>query len=248
MIHGIRLRVDGESGAMNAKQFVTVDIWMSTSYATAVGTSKSFAANHGNDLMQVMRFERFALPAQVDLDPTLLPRGFDIDFDFDKINGHPSAYGLTPVREGRQAPTSLVVEIRVLEQPSGVYWMDSPFACDSPSQVSRDPADTCLTGAGLPLEITSSSDIRAGGQVTYTVSGMPPQVSYSVMVSAVDGGRIAGLPLPLHLGGSQPLLGLPADGCYVYVNPLVANSAVSGASGVGVMSFAVPIDLGLVGV
>ncbi len=247
-IHGIRLRVDGEKGSMSAKQFVTVDILMSTSYVTATGASDFFAKNHGNDLMKVMRFERFALPALADLDPTLLPRGFDIEFDFDKINGHPGFYGLTPVREGREAPSSLVVEIRVLEQPSGVYWMDSPFACSSPSQTSRDPADTCLTGAGLPLSIASSDDIRAGGSVTFTVSDMPPQVAFSVMLSHIDGGQIAGLPLPIDLGGPQPLLGLPADGCFVYVNPVVTKAGVSGDSGVGGLSFLVPADLSLVGV
>lgn len=247
-IHGIRLRVDGDNGAMNAKQFVTVDIWMSTSYVTAPGTSEFFAQNHGNDLMKVLSFERFALPALVDLDPTLLPRGFDIEFDFDQSNGHPGFYGLTPLREGREVPSSLVVEIRVLEQPAGIYWMDTPFACSSPSQTFRDPADACFTGAGPLLSITSSDDIRAGGRVTYTVTDMPPDVAFTVMVSPTDVGLVAGLPLPVHLGGVDPLLGLPADGCFVYVNPLISKTGVSADSGVGSVSFSVPTDLGLVGI
>lgn len=245
-INGIRLRMDGERGAMNAKQFLTIDVWISTSHVSASEADEAFDKNHGNDRVKVLNFEKVALPALNQLDPTLLPRPFELELDFDKINGHATNYGLTPVRVGRELPGSLVVDIHVLEQPGGSYWMDTPFMCTSPSQTFKDPQENCLTGAGEALLLSSSDDIRAGGVVTYEVRNLPVAAPFAVLISPVEGGQIAGLPLPLHLGGAVPVLGLPADGCYVHLNPLALRSGAADAAGLGSLSFMVPADLNLV--
>ncbi|MHC5064621.1 MAG: hypothetical protein ACYTG5_11685 [Planctomycetota bacterium] len=245
-INGLRLRMDGERGAMTGKQFLTIDVWISTSHVTASGANENFDQNHGNDRVKVLNFEKVALPTLSQLDPALLPRPFELELDFDRINGHATNYGLTPVRVGRELPKSLVVDIHVLEQPGGSYWMDSPFMCTSPSQTFSDPAEDCLTGAGQALQLSSSDDIRAGGVVIYEVRDLPADAPFAVIISPQAGGQIAGLPLPLHLGGPTPILGLPADGCYVHVNPLAVRSTAADAAGFGSLSFMVPADLNLV--
>ncbi len=245
-INGLRLRMDGERGAMNSKQFLTIDVWISTSYVEASGASENFDQNHGNDRVKVLNFEKVVLPALDLLDPALLPRPFELELDFNRINGHATNYGLTPVRVGREVPKSLVVDIHVLEQPGGAYWMDTPFMCTSPSQSFSDPLENCLTGSGQALQLTASDDIRAGGAVTYEIRNLPADAPFAVIISSIPGGQIAGLPLPLHLGGPAPILGLPADGCFVYLNPLSVRSAAGDPAGFGTLSFTVPADLNLV--
>lgn len=270
LIRGVRLRADGQINpgsavAMEQKGFITMDVWMSTSSVRAEDASEDFDDNHGNDVARVVNFSRIVLPQQEGLaDPSQRPRGFDIDIPFEvQVTGEQTNwhYKKTPWRRRGEKFESLVLDFRILSQPGGVYYMDSPFFCVSQAEDFGLPG--CPTGSGATVELTSDSadpqvagaNVQAGSSVTYRLSNLPPNAPFVVFAGLSDQGQFAGRPLPVHLGGdptssdplAQPPFFFPAQNCHITVSPALTAGGAADADGNATTSLTLPSDLRLVG-
>ena len=195
LITEIRIRPDWNGGAaFPAKQFLRVDVDISTTSRGSDNASTVFDENHGVDRTRVLTFHQLALPAQPDMAGAPGPRPATISIPFIR----PFWYGMSPLRPNGEVDENLCIDLMIVSQPSGFYRVDSPFTCDSQVTPFGQVADPCrpshLTDAFL--EIDSSSDIRAGGSVTWTVSNVAPSGPFWVAVAPTATGDWLGMPLP----------------------------------------------------
>lgn len=230
----IRMRPDAQPGGMSGKPFLTVQVLLSTTTTEPDSASVMFDDNHGVDEALVVANGIFSLPT-VPPPSGNGPQGFLVDFPFEV----PWTYATTPIF-GEQAPDNLCVELRVLQQPNGMFRLDTPLSCTSTigGFGSHDPS-TCLLSTGLELGITSTNSVLAGGNVNYTLAGMQP------MAPAVVGVSVLPREIPIDLG--DPVLPRPAPGCFLNLDFLLTDLTQANAGGVATAGFAIPSDLRLVG-
>ncbi len=243
LITEVRFRADWDNGDPTpVKQFLRMDVDLSTTAQLAEAASPAFDANHGSDRTQVANFLQVSLPQQ----PAMTgdgPRPATVAIPFPV----PWWYGTTPVFGGPQ-PTGLVVDLQVTSQPSGIYRLDSPFTCESnitefgsidiECQNSQlyDPVDPVY------VTITSTNDIRAGGSVTWNIDNMIPDTVFAVILSVAQGGEWLGVPLP------APLHPTDAPGCFVNVRmDMAVLPGFADSNGSGAYSLGIPSDRDLVG-
>ncbi|MCA8942833.1 MAG: hypothetical protein KDB80_09770 [Planctomycetes bacterium] len=235
----LRIRPDWDNGAaIAAKQFLRVDVDISTTARRAENVSGTFDENHGLDRTRVAAFHQLVLPALPAGGPA--PHAAVISIPFDT----PFWYGMLPFRPGEQVAENLCIDLQIVSQPSGPYRIDSPFTCDS--QVTHfglvdNPCHPSHTGPDVFLEIDSSDDVRAGSNITWSVHNCAPLGPFWIIVAATANGNWLGTPLPAPLFDSAP-------GCYVNV-PLGALilSGTADASGDGEKLITLPSNRQLVG-
>ena len=228
---GIRLRPDHDpSSAVVAKAFVDISVRLSTTAAGVETASDEFDRNHGTDVAFVIQNRRFALPGS----PMTAsgPHPFVADFPFDR----PWTFGLSPVFSGER-PANLCIDIQTLRQSVGDWRLDIPVDCTSASTLFGSAGPFCLTTAGTGVSITASSNVTAGGDIVYTVSGMPASIPFAVNLSLLRQDP------PISLSGAS----LPSPDCFINVLPFVTRAGLSGASGTGAVRFPVARNLDLVG-
>lgn len=247
LITEIRFRPDWNMGLMQArKAFLRMDIDMSTSDALSDAASTDFDENHGIDRARVANFLQIALPAQPAIMNGSGPRSADIVIPLQT----PFWYGRSPVR-GATYNRSLVIDLQIISQPSGRYYLDSPFTCDSQAASFGSFDPPCVNSLGQELLIESSNDIRAGGNVSWSVENVIPNNLFGVIVWFDTGGDwvrwdptgrpigLQPLPAPLHPA---------AVGCYLNVRiDRFVMSGFADGNGMGTLGFAVPSDRTLVG-
>lgn len=248
LISEIRFRADWNGGnPIPAKQFLRMDVTVSTSTRLAADASPNFAENHGVDRQMVARNVQIVLPAQA-AQPAGGPRAADVSIPFD----NPYMWGLSPIR-GATVPTSLVIELQIRSQPPGTYRLDSPFTCDSQVQVFPAQPAPCLTSAGNEIQIASSDDIRAGGTVMWTVTDMIADAPFAVLLwidttgDWIDFDPVTGAPLPQIVPLPAPLHPF-APGCTLRIRPdQVQLAGTADSNGLGRASLLLPADRSLVG-
>lgn len=240
LITELRIRPDWNNGAlMPAKQFLRVDLDISTTTRGSDNASGTFDENHGLDRTRVATFYQLALPEQPDLAGAPGPRPASIVIPFIR----PFWYGMSPLRPGEDVADNLCIDLQIVSQPSGFYRVDSPFTCDSQVTEFGQVADPCRPShaPGEFLEITSSSDIRAGGSVTWTVSNLAPQGPFWIAVAPTANGDWLGNALPAPLFATAP-------GCFVNVPlGLIMLTGTADPLGEGIKTISLPSNRQLVG-
>ncbi|GAB4136677.1 MAG: hypothetical protein Fur0037_01370 [Planctomycetota bacterium] len=246
LISAIAIRADNSVDNQTSfpqVQYVDLTVLVSTSTTRAEDASLVFDENHGADVTTVIPQAHIVLPAQP---PMAGPRPPNIVLQF----AQPWFYGLTPARGPGRAPDSLVVEIRIRSQPSGVsYRIDNLGGCSS----QRTPfgnldAASCLTSANANLTLDGDASMTGGTSYTYRLAGMAPNSLFGVMVNVTDRGTFLGQPLPVPLFDplqpTQPnaALGLlyAAPGCWVNVQPVAVLIGTGDANGNGSASLRLP--------
>lgn len=260
-IHGISLRADNGTplvvgAAIAAKQYLDVNVVVSTTYATAETASSTFADNYGEDVTMALGYARIALPAQpVTTAPG--PRAANIDLMFPT----PWFYGLTPARSGQAPPTNLLIEIQVTSQPSGAYRLDNIGSCLAPTQTfgNQGPACTVPGAAGQPT-LRSDLSMQGGSSFSWILENGPANAPYLTAFNLTNQGGLSGnplLPLPFPLfdptNPNLPPPGFPAlhwsaPDCWLNIDPLVTLFGLCDATGSGVFTATLPAGRQFVGV
>ncbi|MCA8965785.1 MAG: hypothetical protein H6838_01850 [Planctomycetes bacterium] len=257
LITGISIRADNGSPttpglAIAAKGFVELSVLMSTTYKDSSTISGTFAQNRGVDATWVMQSERIMLPAQA-VTATPGPRPANIDLNFTT----PWFYGLTPGRPNQPPPGNLLVEIFITSQPAGSYRIDNLSGCQAAAADFGNQGPTCLLPgqAQQPPDyptLTTSPSMLAGGSFGWTVSHVPANAPFLLMINGTNQGGLFGqpsmpLPYPLFdpLNPSQPPAGLtalrwPAPDCWLNIDPIGSSIGVCDASGTGTVATQVP--------
>lgn len=248
MIQGIDLRVDNSvpgTTQFALKQFIAVDVWVSTAATTSETVSSTYAANHGLDVTRVLANGRLSLPAQPP--SSVSPRPCNVPIPFSLA---PFFYDLSPIRGPRPRRPGLCVEMAIQVQPAGDYRMDSNLVCTSPWASFGVVGPACLTsrrqtgGGYAPLGIQpfgigqTAPSISAGGRFTYAVTNMPDNAPFVLALGSLEAtGTWLGQPLPAPLFST----------CYANTDWLAMTPGLGDAAGVGQLSFSVPIGRQLVG-
>lgn len=253
VIQAIALRADNtldNSTTFAQVQFVDLSVAISTSSVRAENASATFDDNHGADRVLVIAQAHIVLPAQP---PMAGPRPANIVLQF----AQPWIYGMTPVRNGEPAPSSLVVDLMIRNQPSGVtYRIDNLGGCSS--QITpfgnHDPA-LCQTSASQPLVLSGDASMLGGTNYTWRVSGMAQSALFGIILNASNRGSFFGQPVPVPL--FDPLnptlpnaaLGLPfaAPGCWVNLPILSVLIGAGNQAGTGTVSIGLPAGRRFVG-
>ena len=233
------IRPDGLTSAIAQKQFATLTMRMSTTFARAEAASPNFDKNHGVDAHIVQTAFNLALPARPASTPVPVPRQYWTYIPFAQA----SFFDLTPVRTpyGQQTK-GLALEMLIVSQPSGSYPIDSPAGCKSQVRWFGKQGPRCVTsGNRQPLHLGISESIQAGSPVTFTVDEAPPGVPFAVVLGGGETGTWSGQPLPVDL----TLLG--GWDCYVNVEFLVGLIGVADGQGVGRLKLDLPSSRGIVG-
>ncbi len=226
LISGLRFRADWNGGvATPAKQYLSLELWMSTSTVDTSSVSKTFGENHGNDRTMVFDRVPVSLPAQAQMPSTATaPRPCDVAFPLST----PWYYGLTPSVTADQNPRTLVLEIRTYQTVKGAYFMDNPTGCSIPTSNFGKQDPLCLTSLKSPLTIASSSSIMAGSHIEYRITGLEPAYPALVLVGLSSTGTMFGKPVPVALDTiaalANPNPGNPitAPDCFVNVEPVLS--------------------------
>lgn len=248
MIQGIDLRADNSvpgTTQFALKQFVAVDVWVSTAATTSENPSQTYAANHGLDVTRVLANGRLSLPAQPP--SNVAPRPCNVPIPFSLA---PFFYDLSPIRGPRPRRPGLCIEMAIQVQPTGDYRMDSNLVCTSPWATFGVVGPACLTsrrqtaGGYAPLGLQpfgigqAVPSISAGGRVTYAVTNMPDAAPFVLALGSLEAtGSWQGQPLPAPLFST----------CYVNTDWLTMTPGLGDTAGVGQISFSVPIGRQLVG-
>lgn len=250
-INGIALRADNGSPGnpgpgYPAKGFLNVSIWMSTTHATAATASGVFEDNWGEDVQNVLFNHPVQLPAQ----PAVAagPRPADVTFQFT----NPWWYGLTPARPNKPAPTSLLIEILVLSQPSGAYPLDNLGGCISPKTAFGNQGPLCADTSLPPPSMSGDVSMSAGGVYNWFVHDLPADAPYIVAFNLTSQGMLFGnpaytLPYPMFdpQNPSQPSAALTvlqwsAPDCWINIDPRVTVFGLADSNGLGTMPTPLP--------
>lgn len=254
LITGIRIRPDLNSSGTTvpAKGFLQVSVLVSTTSRTSSTMSPVFAENHGSDATLVIDRQMIQLPAQPSQSSGPMPANMELVFM------QPWAYGLTPVVSGLPVPTSLLVEIHIHSQPSGLYRIDNLSSCSAQLTPFGQRGPGCSVG-GQPLVLTAGSTMLAGSSYSWQVSGPVPNSAYMIGLNFTDQGFLQDnpawpVPYPMwdQANPGQPAPGTadlqqPAPDCWVNIRPLAFFGGVTDASGNGTVSLALPAGTQFVG-
>jgi hypothetical protein len=254
LITGIRIRPDLNSSGTTvpAKGFLEVSVVMSTTSRTASTMSSVFADNYGTDATLVIDRQLIQLPAQPSQAAGPMPANIALTFT------QPWAYGLTPVVSGLPTPTSLLVEIHIHSQPSGLYRIDNLSSCSAQLTPFGLRGPACAVG-GQPLTLTAGATMLAGSSYSWQVGGPVPDSGFMVALSFSDNGGLFGnpawpVPYPMwdqnNPGQTLPgtaALQFPAPDCWVNIVPLAFLGGVTDASGNGSVSLVLPAGTQFVG-
>ncbi|MBL8751053.1 MAG: hypothetical protein JNK78_17980 [Planctomycetes bacterium] len=255
VITGISLRADNTPAglAMAGKQFLDISILMSTSPRRAADASSTFADNYGIDATWVVNHQITALPAQ----PIVAsgPRAANIDFTFTV----PWAYGLTPAIGTGPAPTSLLVEIWIHSQPSGVYRIDNLSSCTSPTATFGNQGPACAVPGKQPVALTTDTTMLAGSPFAWHIANADANAIFLVGLGTSGTGSFLGqaawaLPMPLFDPANPsvpwptfPYLGYSAPDCWLNIDPVLWLGGVCDPAGVGYTSIDIPPGREMVG-
>jgi hypothetical protein len=226
------------AGGIAAKQFIVLNLLMSTTARSAADVSTRFDENTGRDHVQVITNARVALPAQPP--QAAGPRPCNVLLPFDV----PAFFDLTPVRGPGERPRNLCVEMMVILQPAGGYDLDTPFVCSSNRTPFAAPGPRCRTSASAtrqPLAIDSNDSVKAGGSLTYTVTEVPREAPFGVMFGTRNTGPWNGAPLPVDLTS------LGAWDCFIATDWVHTSIGLADATGTGRVSYPVPAGIEFVG-
>jgi len=260
VISAIALRADNDvpnTTSFPQINYVSYILTLSTSTVRVANVSANFDANHGIDRTVVVQNGSLVLPAQP-AQAGVRPANIVLPFDA------PWVYGMNPLRTA-PAPTTLVIDLQIWSQPGpgsgNAYRLDNFASCSSQPTLFGSPPGNCTAnrnggGAGNAVTISGGSTMLAGGTYVYTLAGMPPSTTFSLVLDLSNQGTFLGQPLPYPLfdpaNPQQPLPGSPfpfaAPDCWVNVAPVHAVPGTSSASGTGNTTVAVPLGHQFVGV
>lgn len=248
LISGVDLRADNSvpgTTQFAQKQFIALDVWVSTAARLSDSVSATYADNRGLDETRVLANGRVSLPAQPP--STVVPRPCNVPIPFAVA---PFFYDLSPIRGARPRRPGLCIELAIQLQPVGDYRMDSNLVCTSAWNSFGVVGPTCLTsrpqstGPNLPLGLQpfpigqSQPSISAGGRITFAVTNMPNAAPFLIALGSLEAtGSWGGQPLP------TPLF----HGCYINTDWLSMTPGLGDNNGVGQISFPIPTGRHLVG-
>jgi hypothetical protein len=250
VITGLLLRPDlNPLVGTAAKGFLDISVLVSTTDKTSATASATFLANRGADATWVMVHQLIQLPAQPAV-PTgsTGPRPANIPLMFQV----PWAYGLTPAVGSLPAPSSLLVEIHIHSQPSGLYRVDNLSGCAAPSSSFGQVGPACASLNGQPVTLAGDPSMLAGNLFNWQLANAPPSMPFLVTMNLSNTGGLAGnpawpLPYPMFDPANPALpspalasLGWPAPDCYLNVDPVAALGGVADTSGAGLVGGQLP--------
>ncbi|MBL9077187.1 MAG: hypothetical protein JNL08_06780 [Planctomycetes bacterium] len=248
VITGISLRPDANTTgvAVPPKGFLDVSILVSTTSRTSTTMSAVFEDNYSTDATWVVSHRSVQLPGQPAVGAGPMPANVQFAFDV------PWAYALLPY-VGDSLPENLLLEIWIHAQPSGAYRIDNLSSCTAPITVfgNLDTA-TCAPPGGTAVGITSDVSMLAGSSYSWHVSGAPANTVFLLAMNLTNTDGLLGqsfwpLPYPMFDPANPALpspaltvLGWPAPGCWINVNPVVWLTGVIDAAGNGTATGVVP--------
>ena len=213
-----RVALRGDGGVKNqAKPYVTLNLYLSSTPRPFGGPSKKFGENRGRDWTLV-----FSGAVSLPSTPGNTPNPFNITFPLEV----PFTYATE--REG------LLLEIEVAKQPKGDYALDSPYRCASRLSTFGNNA-SCKTSAGKGLLLTANPSIKLGGNLVLTLSQAPPEEPALAFLGVRDQGTFHGGTLPLDLSP----FGAPY--CYLLLDPLLARPGKTTKAGAASFNFPLPL-------
>lgn len=256
IVTGISLRPDQNTtpAGSAAKGFLVVSVLMSTTARDSVSMSSTFEDNYGTDATWVMVQQPVQLPAQPASTTGPLPANIHFGFSV------PWAYAMTPVGTDQPA-RNLLVEIWIHSQPSGAYRIDNLTGCTAPTASfgNLDPA-LCAPAGGVAVELGADTTMLAGSSFSWRVTHAPPSTPFLVGLNLTLNDGLLGQtmwPLPYPMfdltnpalpSPALTVLGWPAPGCWLNVNPLVWLPGIADAAGVGSAVGLIPPGRSSVGV
>ncbi|MBK8101531.1 MAG: hypothetical protein IPK26_31000 [Planctomycetes bacterium] len=254
VLSGISFRADNPipgTTTYAAKQFLIVDLRMSTTDKTAATAVAEFEDNFGSDVTAVMGLVPVALPAQ----PAVAGvRPANIDFVFTV----PWVYGLTPARDPRNPPPgSLLFDLTIRSQPVGTYRLDNLAGCTAPQATFGNQGPACAALGAAPLDLRPAVSMEAGLAYSWQLLNVPANAPFYVFLNLTAQGSVFGQPLPLALFDPanpglpnpvlSPVLRYPAPDCWVNLEPGAGLLGTADASGVGSVSVPLPAGRQFVG-
>lgn len=255
VITGISLRPDfvAPNTPIAGKQYLDVSVLLSTSPRTANDVSSTFANNYGNDATWVVNHQLLQLPASPGAAAGPLPA--TIDFPFTQ----PFAYGMTPAIGTSPPPSSLLVEIWIHAQPSGIYRIDNLGGCVAPIATFVPPGAQCHVPGKPSIDLKSDTTMLAGSAYGWRIENADPNAPFTLAIGATNTGGLFGSPLaPLPVPLFDPtnptlpsptfaFLGYPAPDCWLSIDPALWFSGTCDANGVGTVITQLPSGRDVVG-
>ncbi|MFQ5506001.1 MAG: hypothetical protein ACE5F1_14570 [Planctomycetota bacterium] len=221
-INQIGLRADWSSkqgmDRYGAKAFITLGIFLDQLSLPYDGLSARFADNQSASRTHALSV-KLALPAQPPLSAG--PRPFNIVLKLAKPF-------LVKPGDG-----NLLIDFLITDQPAGAYRLDSPFACSSLAADFGRIGPRCTSKSKF-LALTNSPSVKAGGAVTWSLSGAPAGAPCVFALGSDPGGRFLGLQLPWSLGP------FGAPDCYVNIDFIVLLGKVASSTGTAAVNLPIP--------
>jgi hypothetical protein len=256
VVTGISLRADNSpaGGTMPAKGFFELSVLLSTSHRNSATASGAFEENYGEDATWVISFQRVQFPAQGVVASGPRPANVDLVF------AAPWVYGLTPVRQGNPAPSSLLVEIWIHSQPSGSYRVDNLSSCIAPTATFGNQGPLCVVPGSQPPTLTTDTSLQAGSTFSWYVDHGQANTPFLLAVNGTNQGSLLGLPNltvpypmfdpanPTLPAPGLPALRWPAPDCWLNIDPVTTFLGVCDGQGHGAVVTSIPPGRANVGV
>lgn len=254
VLSGISLRADNPipgTSTYAGKQFLIVDLRMSTTDVTSATAVADFEDNFGIDVTAVMGLVPVALPAQ----PAVAGvRPANIDFVFTV----PWVYGLTPARDPRNPPPgSLLFDLTIRSQPAGTYRLDNLAGCTAPQATFGNQGPGCATQGVSPLDLQPALSMEAGLPFAWQLRNVPANAPFYVFLNLTAQGTVFGQALPLPLfdpaNPTSPnpalaaVLRYAATDCWINLEPGAGLLGTADAAGVGSVSVSLPAGRQFIG-
>lgn len=231
-IRGITLRADTYNNTVRfaPKRGIALQVFISTSFATAESTELSFEAMHGVDRTLVVD-GWLDIPEQPVPTTPAAPRPFNIPMPFDQ----PWVFQLSPARRGPQLPDNLVVDYKIYnKRSSDAYYLDSAGFCKA-NKTPFGLGAQCRGTSGKPITLQTNDDAYASNRLLFAVRDAIPTNTVTLALSMRP------------LGGFIPVEIDQGSGCYINFAPIVAIPLPADSTGSAVFRFPLPRDGRIVG-